>query len=50
MENPKALLDTDQLIEYYFKLANDKPLISYYEDPVFTEDLVAWGKLLVCGL
>lgn len=29
LENPKALLDTDQLVEYYFKLCNDRPLISY---------------------
>lgn len=47
LENPKALLDTDQLVEFLFKLASDKPLISYYEDPVFGDDQVAWGKILV---
>lgn len=30
LENPKALLDTDQLIDYYFKLATDKPIITYF--------------------
>lgn len=47
LENPKALLDTDQLIDYYLKLAADKPLISYFEDPVFSEDQAAWLKLTV---
>jgi len=29
MENAKALLDTDQLIQYYFKLSADKPVLTY---------------------
>lgn len=47
LENPKALLDTDQLIDYYFKLSTDKPIITYFEDPVFLEDQAAWLKVTV---
>lgn len=47
LENPKALLDVNQLIDYYFKLCTERPLISYIEDPIFSEDLVGWNKLQV---
>ena len=47
LENPKALLDLDQLIEYYFKLATDRPSITYMEDGVFSEDVLGWNRWVV---
>jgi hypothetical protein len=47
LENPKALLATDQLIDYNFKLSTDQPIITYYEDPVFCDGQTAWLKLIV---
>lgn len=34
LENPKAPLDTDQMIDYLVKLCTDKPSIAYLEDPL----------------
>ena len=34
LENPKVPFDNDQMIDYMIKLLNDKPIISYLEDPL----------------
>lgn len=47
LDNPKQIMDADQLIEYYFKLSQDRPLIQYMEDPLFSGDHKGWLKLLV---
>lgn len=46
LDNPKKLLDADQMIDYYFKLCNDKPIISYLEDPLHFTDFVGWNKMI----
>lgn len=33
------------LIDFYHKLCIDHKLISYMEDPVFSEDLDAWHEI-----
>lgn len=34
------------MIDYYFKLCSDKPIISYIEDPLYHGDFVGWNKLM----
>lgn len=45
LENPKQLLDENQLIDYYTKLCTDKPVISMLEDPLIPDSLEGWQKL-----
>lgn len=46
LENPKAPLDTEQMIDYIVKLCADKPSIAYLEDPlVSTGPPEDWQKL-----
>ncbi|CAK92439.1 unnamed protein product (macronuclear) [Paramecium tetraurelia] len=45
LDNPKKLLDADQLIDYYFKLCQEKPIIVYLEDPIHHTDIVGWTKI-----
>ncbi|CAD8044068.1 unnamed protein product [Paramecium primaurelia] len=45
LDNPKKLLDADQLIDYYFKLCQEKPIIVYLEDPIHHSDIVGWTKI-----
>lgn len=34
------------MIEFYYKLCQDKPIISYMEDPLLTTDDVAYNKMI----
>eukprot|EP01017_Pseudomicrothorax_dubius_P047146 TRINITY_DN8418_c0_g1_i2.p1 TRINITY_DN8418_c0_g1~~TRINITY_DN8418_c0_g1_i2.p1 ORF type:complete len:282 (+),score=69.88 TRINITY_DN8418_c0_g1_i2:647-1492(+) len=46
LENPKQLLDENQLIDFIVKLANDRPVINYIEDPLIVGEVVdGWIKL-----
>eukprot|EP00831_Metopus_contortus_P067545 TRINITY_DN602_c0_g1_i1.p1 TRINITY_DN602_c0_g1~~TRINITY_DN602_c0_g1_i1.p1 ORF type:complete len:432 (+),score=72.42 TRINITY_DN602_c0_g1_i1:71-1297(+) len=42
MEGAKALFDKSQMSDYYLKLLNEHPLISYLEDPMSEKDLPGW--------
>lgn len=46
LENPKQLLDVDQMIDYYIKLATDKPVVQYIEDGLNTTDMDNWKKMI----
>ena len=34
------------MIDYFFKLCNDKQIIQYMEDPLHFNDIIGWNKLL----
>ncbi|KRW98897.1 hypothetical protein PPERSA_09422 [Pseudocohnilembus persalinus] len=46
LENPKQLLDLNQLIDYYLKLSKDKPIIEYLEDPIISDDHDGWALII----
>lgn len=46
MDTFKQQIDADQLIEYFFKLINDRPLIAYINDPLNPKDVKSYIKLI----
>lgn len=47
LENPKTPFDNDQMIDYLFKMLQEKPAIQYLEDPLASSEKAAWRKLIV---
>lgn len=47
LENPKTPFDNDQMIDYLFKMLQEKPSIQYLEDPLASSEKAAWRKLIV---
>lgn len=47
LENPKTPFDNDQMIDYLFKMLQEKPSILYLEDPLASSEKAAWRKLIV---
>jgi len=47
MEGAKSLFDSNQFTEYFIKLLNDHPLVTYLEDPMSDKDLNGWRILTV---
>lgn len=50
LQNPKAPLDNDQMIDFIFKMLQDKPSIVYVEDPLASSEKAAWKKFIVIAL
>ena len=47
LQNPKTPFDNDQMIDYIFKMLQEKPSIVYLEDPLASSQKAAWKKLIV---
>lgn len=45
IDGPKNLYDTKMLIDWYVKIINDHPLVTYLEDPVRVGDVEGWKRL-----
>jgi len=45
IEGMKTQSNSQQLIEYYIKLCNDHPLLTYIEDPFAEKDMEGYRKL-----
>ena len=46
IEGPKNLFDSQQLIDWLFKMASDHPLLTYIEDAMASGDIQGYKKLL----
>ena len=46
IEGPKNLFDQNMMADYFVKMANDHPLLTYIEDPFAEGDVLGYQKLI----
>jgi len=45
IDGPKNLYDNKMLCDWYIKILNEHPLVTYLEDPVRVSDVDGWRQL-----